>query len=187
VLSVLCLGLLGQGAQPLYDGHWWRSISQPEQDGFLFGWFDCYQFEYKGRDSFSKSMASDRALIARAYESSPSDLSQPVSDVIIRLRDTSGEKPEETGGEPARGRHHGNDGLYWFQIQHTQQLGFVEGYLQCHEHLAHNKGGVFSKAPDEYRALISRWYQINEQTGDINGEREPEAIADVLFKVRSGT
>jgi len=79
--------------------------------------------------------------------------------------------------------------LYWRQASnegHDEQLGFVEGYLYCHEKLAKSKGGVFSKAAEQYRALITHWYRFDEKTGDVDAKREPEAIADVLFKVRTG-
>jgi hypothetical protein len=65
-------------------------------------------------------------------------------------------------------------------------VAFVEGYLFCHEHLDGNKGGVCAKTPDEYRVLISRWYRLDESTGDMDSDREPVAIADVLFKVCTG-
>jgi len=66
------------------------------------------------------------------------------------------------------------------------RLGFVEGYLSCHETWSRNEGGVFSKTPEEYQTAITEWYQLDEHTGDINAEREREKIAHVLFKFRDG-
>jgi hypothetical protein len=111
-----------------------------------------------------------------------------VIDVLLQFRDQPGEKSEVlTGGE-----HSDNDGDYWRQIAaseipHDKQLGFVEGYLQCHKNLAHNQGGTFSKTADQYRALITQWYRIDERTDDIDANRAPTAIADVLFKFRDQT
>jgi hypothetical protein len=178
-------------ARPTYDGHWWLSISAEERTGFLAGYWDCDEYEYKGPARFeTKNTPHYLDLITHAYEASPAHRGQPAIDVLLQFRDRPGDKSELLpGGESASGAHGGNDGDYWRQMgaserPHDKQLGFVEGYLQCHEKLAHNKGGTFSKAAEQYRALISRWYRLDEHTLDVDSDREPEAIAVVLFKFR---
>jgi hypothetical protein len=197
-LTIVCAGLLlgaaacgaqQPGARLPYDGRWWLAASDLKRDGFVVGYLDCYHFEYKGPELFrTKSYQRYRDLVTKFYQDSATRL-RPFSEVIGRYRDKPGEKYESPGGEPAHARHGGNDGLYWRQASnegHDEQLGFVEGYLYCHEKLAKNKGGVFAKTPEEYRALITQWYRFDEKTDDVDAKREPEAIADVLFKVRTG-
>lgn len=187
--AVACGAQSQPGSRPSYDGRWWRSITPVERVGFVFGYFDCYTFEYKGPQRFlTKSYERYSQLITQVYSDS-SRVGHSLVDVIDQLRDKPGEKDENPGGSPTPGRHDGMDGLYWKQASlegHDKQRGFVEGYLLCHEKLAQNKGGAFSKAPDEYRALVTQWYRLDEKNGDIDAKREPEAIADVLFKVRTG-
>lgn len=177
------------GVRPIYDGRWWLAASDLRRYGFVVGYFDCYHFEYQGPHLFrTKSYQRYRDLITKFYQDSAVRL-RPFSEAIDRLRDKPGEKDESPGGEPAHGQHWGNNGLYWRQASnegHDEQLGFVEGYLYCHEKLAKNKGGVFPQTPEEYRALITQWYRFDETTDDIDATREPEAIANVLFTVRTG-
>jgi hypothetical protein len=172
-----------------YDGHWWLSTPPAERNGFLNGYLDCYAYEYKGPAKFTVNPpAIARDLITKFYEQGPPRLSEPVPEVFYRFRDRPGQKSTATDGEPVKGQHGFYDGTYWKQISalggKAEQLGFVEGYLWCHEHLSRNKGGVFSKAPSEYVALITRWYRFVEGTGDIDAKREPTKIAEVLFKFR---
>lgn len=156
----------------------------------MAGYFDCYHFEYKGPDRYlTKSYQKYEQSLSAAYADS-ANLQRSLSDVIHSLRDKPGDSDQSVGGQPARGEHWGNDGLYWRQASndgHDEQLGFVEGYLFCHDKLARNKGGVFSNSPDQYRRLITAWYKFDEQTDEIDPKREPVAIADVLFKVRTDT
>lgn len=178
------------GPRSPYDGRWWLPASELRRDGFLTGYFDCYNFEYKGPDHFlTKSYHRYRDLVTRFYQDSATHRDRSLADVVYQFRDKPGEKDEYPGGEPAHGRHWGNDGVYWRQASnegHDQQLGFVEGYLYCHEKLAKNKGGMFPKTPEEYRALITQWYRFDEKTDAVDAKRDPEAIADVLFQVRTG-
>ena len=64
------------------------------------------------------------------------------------------------------------------------QLGFIEGYLACHGGLNNNRGGTFSRTAADYVKSISGWYRFDNETGDIDGERQPTFIADVLFRFR---
>ena len=188
-LTVACGAQQQSGARAAYDGRWWLAASDSRREGFVVGYFDCYHFEYNGPDHFrTKSYQRYRDLVTKFYQDSAAR-PRPVADAIDGLRDRPGEKDESPGGSPAPGRHWGNNGLFWRQASnegHDEQLGFVEGYLYCHEKLAKNKGGVFPRTPAEYRGLITQWYRFDEKTDDIDAKREPAAIADVLFKVRTG-
>jgi hypothetical protein len=177
------------GPRPAFDGRWWLSISDSERSGVLSGYLDCYSNEYKGSGRFlTKAYDRYRDLVTKLYHDDASLGVEKLPSAIYRLRDKPGEKPEYPAGEPVAGAHEGNDGLYWRQANqrgHAEQLGFVEGYLLCHEKLADSRGGVFSKSPEEYRGRISRWYRYDEAADAIDPVREHEAIATVLFKVRS--
>jgi hypothetical protein len=155
----------------------------------LNGYFDCYTYQYKGPNGFTqRPPAIARDLVTKFYQENPSRLNDLVSDVFDSLQDRAGEKGIRTGGEPMTGPHGYYDGLYWRQIWalggRLEQTGFAEGYLWCQTHLSRNKSGVFSKSPAEYVALITQWYGFDETTGDVDGKREPAAIADVLFMFR---
>jgi hypothetical protein len=172
-----------------YDGHWWLSVSTSERSGFLNGYFDCYIYECKGPDRFSSSVVTYRYSITEFYEKGePFELNDLVSDLLHEFRDPQGYRVIDRYAEHEKGPHGGNDGLYWKQMSalggKAEQVGFVEGYLWCHAHLSGNKGGTFSKDPVKYVALITRWYGFVAETGDIDAEREPTAIADALFKFR---
>jgi hypothetical protein len=195
-VTAICLfsvGVLAQtrdrgGAQ--YDGKWWLSISAKEQDGFVSGFYDCYTYEYKGPDRYTvKSFAEYRRLITGYYQNDTSKKNLPVSEVMHQFRDRPGEKPA-TGGETTRGQHGYFDGLYWKQISalggKEKEVGFIEGYLSCHSELVRDRGGVFSKPPADYAELITQWYGLKEDTGDIDEKREPAKVANVLFKFRDG-
>ena len=112
----------------------------------------------------AKSYDRHRDSMTQYYEADSTRLRKPISEVFDQFRDRASEKPENAGSEPARVRHAGNDGLYWKQLslQSGAQLGFVEGYLYCHEKLAHDTGGVFSTTSDEYRALVTQWYRNDD-------------------------
>ena len=190
--SCVALGSLAgaaaqQKASASYDGHWWLGITPHEQYGFLNGFTDCYDYEYKGPDRYI-DYNEDQTLITMFYEENVSRQTQAVAAVLHMFRAGPGEKPRP-GGELVKGRHAYYDGLYWRQISEysgpeLEQLGFVEGYLWCHARLAHNKGGVFSKPPGEYVRLITQWYGFNRETDDVDEKREPTAIAGALFRFR---
>ncbi len=171
-----------------YDGKWWLSITPNEQDGFATGYFDCYVYEYKGPDKYTeRSFDEYERLVTVYYKNNLSKGSLPISEAIHELRDRPGEVASR-GGEISREPHAYFDGLYWKQTSalggKESHLGFVEGYLFCHAELAHNRGGIFSKSPAELSGLITKWYGLKEDTGDIDEKREPAKIADVLFRLR---
>jgi hypothetical protein len=173
---------------PRYDGQWWLSITPKEQDGFVSGYLDCYTYEYKGPDKYNaRSFSEYERLITEYYTNGASKHGMPITRVLHQFQDRPGEKAPPGDGLN-RDQHGYFDGLYWKQISalggKEKQVGFVEGYLSCHVNLSRNRGGVFSKARAEYVRLITQWYGLNEDTGDIDEKREPAKVADVLLKFR---
>ncbi|MGH9405859.1 MAG: hypothetical protein ACRD3D_08505 [Terriglobia bacterium] len=171
-----------------YDGQWWLSITPEEQAGFLNGYLDCYAFEYGGPPSYwiENPEAAEPAITA-LYQTNPATDGTPVSEVFSRL--PARQPDEASAATRVKERHSIYDGSYWKQISalggpERGQLGFVEGYLACHAGFGHNRGGVFSRTPAEYMALISQWYRFDEYTGEINRRRARKPIAEVLERFK---
>ncbi len=187
LISLPCYGAGGQIASPDYEGRWWLSISHSEQTEFINGYLDCYFYEYKGPARFSDAAYAYRHALTKYFRARQSStLRQRVGDVLLEFQDPKGYKVIDKYAQPINAPHGGDDGLYWMQLSLTKdaQLGFVEGYLACHVQLNHNNGGTFSKPPFEYVALINHWYRFNPATGDIDANRQPTPIVDVLFGFR---
>ncbi|HKV43598.1 MAG TPA: hypothetical protein VJT32_02805 [bacterium] len=173
-----------------YDGQWWRSVSADERGGFVDGYIDCYVYEYKGPAGFSDHSASALVrLIDEYYSKHLSDLRESVPSTLSRFRDRPGDTPAANaeGGEVHFEPHGYFDGTYWKGMSDSGRVGFVEGYVSCHADQSRNAGGVFKESPTAYRDLVSRWYGLNVETGGINAVREHEKVADVLYRVRSGS
>jgi hypothetical protein len=78
-----------QTPRTVYDGHWWLSISGDEQFGFLNGYFDCYNYEFKGPDRYPSLAVMYRTAITEFYKRGPSpELGVVVLELLHRLRDT---------------------------------------------------------------------------------------------------
>lgn len=86
-------------------------------------------------------------------------------------------------GRVHKGPHGYYDGQYWGDLGEEGELGYVEGCLWCWRACLHSKSATFSESPEEYVALISKWYEFNPKSGDINPKREPVKIA-VLYSFR---
>lgn len=194
----IALGLFAAASArtaPRYDGHWWLSVSEDEQSGFLNGYADCYIYEYKGPAKFTINPPDiARGLVTKFYRHNASRLADPVASALHGLRDRPGQKSAASDGQPIRGRHGFYRGLYWGELydgdtsgsRTSGKLGYVQGYLDCHARLNHNKGGVFSKPPSDYVKFINRWYGLIPHNETYLLKRESVPIADVLFKFRDG-
>jgi len=167
------------------DGMWWLSISKNEQDGFVKGYLDCYIYELKGLDKYEgRPFNSYGKLIVDFYQNNSQEKNRPVAEIMHMLRDKSGES-KSLYGEEAKGAHGYFDGLYWSQMWALQgkdeQVGFVEGYITCHE-LRYKKNQLtLSKSPFDYVNLIDQWYGFDKKSGDMNADRQDRPIADVLL------
>ena len=88
------------------------------------------------------------------------------------------------GGNPHSGPHGFFDGLYWRNLYDQEQLGFLQGYLWCLEENADETRATFTKSPNDYVSLINQWYELDEDTGEVNADKEVEKIPTVLYAVR---
>jgi hypothetical protein len=190
VTMLSCARAAGQ-QEKKFDGNWWLLAPSFEQSGFLTGYLDCYIYEFRGTDRFSKPTEEYVQLLTDWYRVNPGVRYRPVGDMIHEFRDRPGDQPRE-GGEKWDEDHGYFDGAWWklvsaLEIRRLERLGFVEGYLWCHTVRLRGKDGTFSKTAGEYVSFVTQWYGLDEKTGDIDGSREPEKIASVLHKFRDGT
>jgi len=176
-----------QPAEPsavAYNGEWWLSLGGWEQYGFLSGYEDCYAFEYRGSVAFNKEIQSYIDDLTKYFQADPERRKQTVSEALDALRGAAEDKPAPPGNESPPGAHGSFDGRFWFDADPAAELGFVEGYLACHSAKVKDADGKFSKPPSEYVDLINKAYNITDDTDDIDADKAPIKIADVLHTLK---
>lgn len=168
-----------------YNGPWWLSVGTAERAGFIDGYRDCYEYEFRGPERFSCGTDTYTTAITHFYSRGTSvERATFVGQALSKLKDAPGLKLTVPGASQPREPHGGKDGLYWMQLSVAGgggQVGFVEGYIACHARLNNNKGGTFSKTAADYVKSISDWYRFDRETGDIDATRQPTFVADALF------
>jgi hypothetical protein len=173
-----------QPSAPVYDGEWWLSLGGWEQYGFLSGYEDCYAFEYRGSVAFNKEIQSYIDDLSKYFQADPERRKQTVSEALDALRGAGEDKPAPPGNETPAGAQSSFDGRFWFDADPAAELGFVEGYLACHSAKVKDADGKFSKPPSEYVDLINKAYNITDDTDDIDADKAPIKIADVLHRLK---
>ena len=176
-----------QPAEPsavAYNGEWWLSLGGWEQYGFLSGYEDCYAFEYRGSVAFNKEIQSYIDDLTKYFQADPERRKQTVSEALDALRGAAEDKPAPPGNESPPGAHGSFDGRFWFDADPAAELGFVEGYLACHSAKVKDADGKFSKPPSEYVDLINKAYNITDDTDDVDADKAPMKIADVLHRLK---
>lgn len=171
-------------AAPVYDGDWWLSLGGWEQYGVVSGYEDCYGSEYRGSVPFTKEVQSYVDDLNKYFLADPAHRKQTVSEALDALRGAGGDTAVPSSQEAASGPHEGYDGKFWFEADPAAELGFVEGYLACHTAKLKDADAKFSKAPSEYVDLINQAYNITEDTEDIDADKAPIKIADVLHRLK---
>ena len=172
-------------AAPAFDGEWWLSLGGWEQYGFLSGYQDCYAFEYRGSAPFTKEIQSYIDDLNKYFVADPAHRKQTVSEALDHLRGAAADQSVATGSGAARTDAHGGfDGRFWFDADTAAELGFVEGYLACHTTKVKDEDGQFSKTATEYVALINKAYNITDDTDDIDADKAPIKIAEVLHRLK---
>lgn len=178
-----------QAEAPRYDGDWWLSIGGWEQYGFLSGYMDCYTGEYHGSVPFTKDVQSYADAVTQYFQGSVERRRQSVSEALDTIRgaaaDSAQAPPAAAGGG---GDSHGTyDGRFWFDADPAAQLGFVEGYLACHAAKLKDADAKFTKPPAEYVPLINEAYGITDDSEDVDADKAPIKLADVLHRLRDAS
>jgi hypothetical protein len=175
-------------AAPTYDGEWWLTLGGWEQYGVLSGYEDCYASEYHGSVAFTKEVQTYIDELNKYFAADPNRRKQTVSEALDMLRgaaqDTVLPPSKEPHAEPHAEPHGGFDGKFWFEADPAAELGFVEGYLACHAAKLKDADAKFSKAPSEYVDLINKAYNITDDTDDVDPDKAPMKIADILHGLK---
>jgi len=131
VLFLLSVNSLHAQNQP-YDGVWWQMRTAPEQEGFIFGFGDCYADPAGRRIRMLVDDADIRIAVSTYYQGHQKSRTRPVAQVLKDIWaghiSVPGTKHADAG-EGWRERHGYFDGLWWKGSTNTEQLGFVEGYI----------------------------------------------------------
>jgi len=173
-----------QPAAPSYDGDWWLSLGGWEQYGFISGYEDCYAFEYRGSVPFTKEIQTYIDDLNKYYLSDPALRKQTVSEALDVLRKSASDQPVPARSESPTPAHGDFDGKFWFDADPAAELGFVEGYLACHSAKLKDADAKFSKTPSEYVDLINKAYNITDDTDEVDADKAPMKIADVLHTLK---
>ena len=163
----------------LFNGHWWLLLTQEERSGYINGDEDCYRFELDKIILPSKSADEISEFVTNFYRNNIGNINESAFSVIRRADIKMGNVAELKGGEVWKDRHGYWNGDWWRQGQPADRLGFVEGYLSCLRSIE-DKGKQFPNDPPAYVTFINRWYGLNQETGDVNPQREEAKIGDVL-------
>ena len=179
----------GQAAKQ-YDGSWWISISKSQQLGFVSGYVDCNDTELQVTN-FLGSYDGFRQEVSDYYQRNPTAGNMAAGDVLLRLGGAPektenaerGVKTQAPRGTPEVSAQPGFfNGEYWAQAGSEERLGYIEGYLWCHQHRHSQRKERFSKSAVTYRDMGTDWY-----FSDAAHDRSDTPISDVLYRVRDQT
>jgi hypothetical protein len=178
LLLVVCLTsfVLAQTKQDTalsFDAHWWlNDISTNEQDGFVYGYRDCFQ----PQRAAVGSNVDYRDFVTNALSSTAPDAPRTAPAAIQLAWKTMKSRTPLPGGEVHKGPHGFLDGSWWGEFDGARppdvansDRGYVEGYLAC-------------AAPPVTEARVQR-LQAAIDAHYASGERENDAIAVVLQRL----
>ncbi len=168
----------------MFDGDWWLTLGGWEQYGAVTGYEDCYAFEYRGSVPFAKEVQTYIDDLSKYFLADPARRKQTVSEALDALRGAAEDKAMPAPNEPSSEAHGSFDGKFWFDADPAAELGFVEGYLACHSAKVKDADAKFSKPPSEYVDLINKAYNITDDTDDVDPDKAPMKIADVLHRLK---
>ena len=175
-------------ATPVYNGDWWLSLGGWEQYGFISGYQDCYTSEYRGSAAFTREIQSYVDELNKYFLGDPARRKLTVSEALDELRgaasDSASPPSKATMPAPPDVPVAVYDGRFWFDADQAAQLGFVEGYLACHGAKVKDSDGHFSRAPSEYVDLLNKEYGITDDSDDIDADKSPLRIGDVLHRLK---
>ncbi|HEY9504299.1 MAG TPA: hypothetical protein VIR01_21860 [Pyrinomonadaceae bacterium] len=157
-----------------FDDQWWKSSQREEQLGFINGYLNCYDVDKNLR--FEATDEEFRHAIDNDLTAAPTNVELTVPNIVDRVFSSFKSKiPRVEGGEVWSEPHGYYDGTWWKQSSVVQQVGYLEGYLQCIER---DKKGA-PKFPGNlgfYQRSINQFFE--------NPQHEDVKIANVLSRVR---
>lgn len=166
-----------------YDGAWWQLRSAPEQEGFIFGFGDCYADPAGQKIRILLDDSEIRIAMGTYFQGHEKLHTRPVAQVLKDIWSGHISVPEAkraAAGEGWRERHGYFDGLWWKGSSPTEQLGFVEGYITCHN-TEHRKAQPLRLPAASYVQSITAWYAM---PGDesLAAQHRAEKVGDVLLR-----
>jgi len=166
-----------------YDGAWWQLRTAPEQEGFIFGFGDCYADPGGQKIRILLDDSEIRIAMGTYFQGHEKLHTRPVAQVLKDIWSGHISVPEAkraAAGEGWRERHGYFDGLWWKGSSPTEQLGFVEGYIACHN-TEHRKVQPLRLPAASYVQSINKWYAM---PGDesVAAQRRAEKVGDVMLR-----
>ncbi len=189
VMFVLLISSSVSAQSNVYDGGWWQMRTAPEQEGFIFGFGDCYADPAGQKIRILLDDGEIRIAMGTYYQGHERLRTRPVAQVLKDIWSGHVSVPEAkhaAAGQGWRERHGYFDGLWWKGSSPTEQLGFVEGYIACHN-TEHRKVQPLRLPAASYVQSINAWYAI---PGDesVAAQRRAEKVGDVLLRfTRTGS
>ncbi len=178
--------LAQQPESKAHDGAWWLSLGAWEQYGFISGYADCYESEFRGTALFTKAVQFYIDAVNAYFKQSAENRKQGVSEALDAVRGAAGEgsTARPPAGESKTEPREAYDGKFWFDAEPPAQIGFIEGFLECHAVKVKDADGRFSKSPQEYATQINDAYGITDDTEEVDSQKGAEKIAAVLHRLR---
>ena len=189
-MSILLIPTHRLAASVPFDGVWWEAVSKDRRTFFISGYLDCLLFDVgytQSKCNCSKYIMEP--MITNYYKTKPAELNSEVITIFLKLCAQELPVTEPSAGEIYSGKHGNLDGDFWYGRTPDEQLGFIEGYLECQK--KYNKPvAIFSQNTEWYVNQISQWYgldpndrnHVNDQLFTVE-KRYIVAIADVLFAI----
>lgn len=169
-----------------YDGVWWQKSTAAEQEGFILGYGECYADSDGYRVRVMADDANVRIAMSTYYQSHQSQRERPAARVLrdvwgghIALRDAT----PTHAGLGWRERHGFLDGFWWQGSNGAEELGFIEGYVTCHNSEETHEAPMREPA-GAYVTQVARWY---DQPGDpaAVAQRRATKISEVMTRLRA--
>ena len=182
-MFVLLLSSPLSGQSNVYDGMWWQMRTAAEQEGFIFGFGDCYADPGGQKIRMLLDDSEVRIAMGTYFQGNEKLRTRPVAQVLKGIWSGHISVPEAkraAAGGGWRERHGYFDGLWWKGSNPTEQLGFVEGYIACHN-TEQRKAKPLRLPATSYVPSINAWYAA---PGDesVAAQRRAEKIGDVLLR-----
>jgi hypothetical protein len=141
-------------------GAWWLSQPTSVRYGFVVGVVDCFFGDVGGTSILGDSSYESSVARTTAYfDGAPGRTKEGALGVLL-----GGSKADTSGG-PRRGWHENWNGNYWINMDPSEQLGFVEGYVTCYRTFVPN-GMEFTR----FRGRLVVWVSSRMGVKPLEGD-----------------